>query len=652
MNKKIFIGINLILIVALVYFIMMAGTSNQSDGFSPAPVASDNALTATSQSSLGILSYVPSDTLFFFGGLEPAPLVSMFQGLISHQDVDRMIASVRDQRGGDMDVPLKEDKFAPSALMMLFGMAMEYLKVESDAVLLAKKLGIEQHVDSAVYSLGHTPVMRVKLLDEAAFQAYIDASEVSGNVMAKTEVINGTTFRAYSLSGLGDNEPLWSAYNFYITTHNGYAIFFVATAQELLVNAPIFLGDEKPALSIAQTGDLDLLIEKYQFDPRGLGYLDELAVLEALTQPEAMASPLIYLYANMTTVGGFLLEAMMGVELMAADNDLEPSGEDIKRLRQVLRTPACHKDVVSMASVFPRSVNGYREYKVNQRPMKFNFVTITEVDNEELLTDLKSLRGFVSNELRALPQNSMLGLGIGVDMGALLPFLTKTLQSIGAAEYTCEPLVRVQSVVREYSGQITMGAAAISGMVSSIKGASVSLYELDVTRSSETNEIELTGLDVLVSLSTENPSTLLMMAAGLLPPLGSLEVPEDGRAVDFPMPLSWPDLGQVKIAIKGSHIVLYLGEKSAVLAEQLSAEPLDKNAMMALSMDSKAIMSKVLAEVVHDEKSENVNKDDLLSVISILSRLNAKVNFLYDISPFGMSSMAKMTYQVDAAKPD
>ncbi len=652
MNKKIFIGINLILVVALVYFVMMAGTSNKGDDFSPAPGSIDKTLLPTSQSPLSILSYVPSDTLFFFGGLEPAPLVSMFQGLISHKDINRMIESVHDQGGHDTDELSPEPGLAPSALMMLFGMAMEYLKVENDVELLAKKLGIGQDVDSAFYSLGHTPVMRVKLLDTKAFNAYIDASEVSGNVTAKTEVINGTVFRAYSLSGFGDNEVLWSPYNFYITAHDDYAVFFIATAQELLANVAIFLGDEKPPLSISQTATLESLIEEYQFDPKGLGYLNELAVLEALTQPGATANPLIDMYANMTIVGGFLLEIMAGVELMTTDEP-DLSEEDLKRLQQTLRTPACHKDVVAMARMFPRSVSGYREYDVNQLPMKFNFVTITEVDNEELLTDLRSLRGFVSSELRALPEDAMLGLGIGLDIGALLPLLSKTLQSVSAAEYTCEPLLRMQSVVNEYSGQIMMGTAAISGMVSSIKGASVSLYELDMTRLPESNEMALTRLDILISLSAENPSTLLMMAAGLLPPLGSLEVPEDGRPVDFPIPMPWPELGQVKIAIKGPHIVVYLGEKSAALAERLFVEPLDQNVMMASSLDTKAVMSKVLAEVMGgDGESENVNKEDLLNVISILSRLNAKVNFQYDITPLGLSSTVKMVYQVDAVEPN
>ena len=643
---------NVILIVALIYFVMMAGTSNQSSDFDREAIVPVKTSAPALKTSLDILSYVPSDTFFFYGGLEPTPLISMFQGVVSNQDIQTLIEAVRRKSAEAADAqsgnPSELSGMSP-ALKMSFGLTMEYMKVEGKPDIAAKVFGIGTQLETAVYSIGNTPIMRVKLADTTSFNKHIEASEASGNVSGLEEVIEGVTFRAYALAEGASENDIWAAYNLYIAAHKDYALLFVATSQELKADTSKIIGEVKPTQSIVQAGHLESLIKTYQFDPRTVGYLDELAIIDALTRPGSVSNPLLYLYANMTTVGGFILEAATGVELLAVAAGTDPSEDYLESLQAKLRSPACHTDLVAMASMFPRSVNGYKTYDVGKMPMEFDLLAVTEVNNPELLTDLQSLRGFVPNHLRQLPKGILLGLGMGIDAGALVPFLTKTLQSFTTAEYTCEPLLDIQTVASEYSGQVVMGAAAISGVINGIKGLSISLFDLDVSRSGETNDVQVNKVDALVTLSAENPSTLLMMAAGIQPAFGMLNIPEDGSAVDFPMPMPWPGLEQPKMAIKGSHIVLFVGEKSTAIAEQLSSEGLSKNAIATLSLDSVRIMDKVVAEVKRDIATQGTDgdKEHMLKLMSMLNRLNAKINYQFDISTFGPSSAVEMTYQVD-----
>jgi len=91
------------------------------------------------------------------------------------------------------------------------------------------------------------------------------------------------------------------------------------------------------------------------------------------------------------------------------------------------------------------------------------------------------------------------------------------------------------------------------------------------------------SIDALISITSNNPQGLITMANGLNPEMPPITMPADGSAIDFPFPL--PIAAQVKLAIKGKHLVAFTGARATALADALAAAAPTPNGLFALSMD-------------------------------------------------------------------
>ena len=107
-----------------------------------------------------ILSYVPADTLYYFGGLEPVPVVSMLQGAITEEELNAFQAKLLSQ-------PEETQAYMDTAIALIFGLGMEYLAIESTPERLSRELGVGTHMYSVAYTVGTVPVFRLKLENEA-----------------------------------------------------------------------------------------------------------------------------------------------------------------------------------------------------------------------------------------------------------------------------------------------------------------------------------------------------------------------------------------------------------------------------------------------------------------------------------------------------
>ena len=660
MKNNVFMGLSIALVLALGYFIMTAGNSGKEEGASTPP---PHAVTETNPASEGgskqtmdVLTYVPEDTLLFSGGVEPAPLFSWLKGVVSQEDINDIINAAHRHYPKQVDDNVEsadsseqlESMAAPeqgSAVWMLFfGWIMEYLKVEHDPALAAKTLGIDEYFESALYTLGNTPILRLKVSDEEAFYRYLDASEVSGNVVSQRENIQGVDFRVYDFDIWLDDSDLWRDYKAYSTLHDGYGLLFLATPSQLENNFSKILGMEKPKNSLAQTDHLQALMQTYRFHPSALAYVNEQQIFNALTQPDGELDPMLYFYANMTSQS-WLMDLMVLSDIKSAGAGLEGR---TRQFLNKLRTPECHQDINQFTRFFPRSVMGYETIAFEQSPMDVDFQTITETDTA-LLQDIKGLRGFTPNVLRDFQSDAIFGFGLGLDVSAAVPLLTQFVQHITEAEYTCELLLDGQAMLRENSSQVVMGAAAISGVINGIKGLSFVVNDFATGLNEQTNKVEVTQLDAMLVLSVDNPATLIMMAGGFVPELGAINIPMDGSVAELPVPLPWSTKEKAMVAVKGKHIVVFMGEKATAQAEQLTAEAIDANSIMAMKLDVNALVTKANAAIEQDLQIKPKNDETVKivqRVMKALSRFDTKMIYVYDIGSKGIEADALMLHQV------
>ena len=658
MQQKLFIGISIALVVALGFVIIDAGNKSSNVSEMPLDTQMENEVAQEHKvRRMDILQYVPADTYFFFGGLEPTPLFSWLQGVITDDDINQLIATAHknavesDGLDEQLESQTPEVEGDPSSLLkFFFGAALEYIRVEKDPQLVAKTLGITTQLESALYTIDSIPVFRMKLSDVDAFHAFVASAEKTGQVEAGKEEINGVEYKTYSFAELV-TDTLWEHYKVFLTVHDNYALSFVATTQELEEKGNLILGVDKPQQSIDQTTILKDLVANYKYDPGVLGYVDELAIIDTLLNPEQSLNPMLYSYAYLGTFTGSIVFELISFDLLL-DSEVAEVGDYAQSVLNKLRTPECHKDVVAIANVFPRTVQGYTELAHKAMPMRFSYSMVTEVSDKELLQDFKNLRGYAPNAFRQVKSDMMFGLGLGFDAGALVPFLTKSIQSLVNAEFSCQPLVASQAVLKNFSGQVLMGAAAVSGVVNGVKGLSMGVYDIKIAQNSETGDVDLQQLDALIALSADNPATLLMMASSMHPAISEINLPSDGSVVDFPMPLPWPEVGTLKMAMKGQHIFIFVGSKAAEKVTELAGESLEKNTVMSMNLDSKPLFSLLfqLLESDSEMQEEVLSEEDELAkrLLEKVKRLSFLMNYQYDVSDVGLSATANLEYRVEA----
>ena len=166
------------MIIGVVIMIGSLGLHFTQDLWSPyisKQVASTpvNKVATTNKPLPEVLRYVPADTIAFFGGLEPFPLKTALKFSNTAQ-----IEMQRKQFSAIIASP----KFmeAPPGARMIMGLLSNYTNLLMDRDHLAEKVGIPQKVESAFYTVGVIPVLRIKLADPAAFTAFIEAAEKTG----------------------------------------------------------------------------------------------------------------------------------------------------------------------------------------------------------------------------------------------------------------------------------------------------------------------------------------------------------------------------------------------------------------------------------------------------------------------------------------
>lgn len=559
-----------------------------------------------------ILSFVPADTIAFFGGLKSAPFKETLEVFMANQD---WVADFDWQKELERT---QQNKPIPAAGKFMFGLFEEYYKALQDPSTVGAKIGVGDNLESAIYFVGIFPVMRVKLQDVSAFKIFIENSESHSQLASDNVAIEGQELKTYSFDLPDDPEP--SNIKLVLGVIDDYAVFTLSAATNQEQNLKLALGLDKPASSLSDSQYLEELQNKYQFHPEYLGYVNHKQVMQGVTNKNGNS------FAKM-------LNTFIEKNSLAASNARGTEDQSTNPLAE-LQTPACQKELLAITDTWPRTVFGYTELNLAQKPTTFMARMVIEVTDNQLLSRLKTLHGFVPEHLRKISSESWFGLGLGVNVDAVLPFLTDLFTEITQAKYECESLINMQQALINSGGPAAVGMFA--GMLAGVQGISAELYGVDGSIDLVEQQQAIKSVDALLTISSKNPQALLMTASAMIPGLASIQIPQDGTPVDFPMPLPLEAQQNTKIALKDKHIVIFSGKKAEQSAAKMQNQALEQNAWLGLNFDY-SIYAKLFDtnldrnpedRVITPEKQEQIRVAEMIEKQSIDMQLNETVNVI------------------------
>lgn len=511
------------------------------------------------------LAYVPADTLLFAGGTQPLSWSTLMafrnqfnSGLDSH-DVN-----------GLLDALAAEDPQSPEAtpdgVRLLVSLYAQYVQLLQDPKLTPQQLGLSDQIDSAFYTVGALPVLRIALGNEPAFDKLQQQAESRVKVKPETVKLKDQSYQRYPL--LADaEEPVYLA----LAKRDGFLIVTLDTSNLIPPEEglEVAFGLRKPTSALDKADTLPRLIKDQGLAPFSLGFLNHEGLVRTLTRAD---SPL-----------GKLADRL--------------SHGDISKELAAYRTPQCQQDIEGMAKVWPRTVFGYTKVDTDSSPMQMNSLIKLVSSDQDTLAELQKMRGFLP-DFKASP--SLLSWQIGMNLDAVTPALGKLWGKAIQAPFQCEPLRGLQEQLKTANPAML---GAMTGLVQGVQGLGVELLSLKLAPHDAPGLPAFADLSFLVSLSSSQPQVVWHSLQALQPDLANVNLPAEGQSVTLPeaLPVNLPS--PLKLGLNGQHITLFTGEAGQKLATELGKQPLKANGLFRFAIDY-GLLGEVMDYTLQQERQQ------------------------------------------------
>lgn len=542
---------------------------------SDAPEDASETLTAEDS----ILSYVPAETPYVFAALEPMPdevkdkLGPMTQEVV--QAYKKLVQAAINQPPEDPETEAKmsaEEKQRLSAMLdELAGM------ISVDGI---PEAGIDSDSKAAFYGVGLLPVLRVSLSDGALFEATFKKLETKAGGEMDVATIDGHSYR---YGGTNEARLIVAV----IEDQLVVTVVPVAMPEDLLKSV---LGLTLPDTSIAESGALGTVAEKYGYKAYGLGIVDV----------ERIAATFV---DDQSGVNNTLLSLME---------------HDTSNLSDV-----CKAEIRSMAGIMPRVVTGYTEIT----PEHIASNSVFEL-RSDIATGLQSVTAPVPG--LGAEQGGLFSFGMSLNLGAARDFYSARLDALEADPYECELFADLQASMAEGRAMlnqpvppIVYGFRGFLAVVDNIQG-------MDIQKKQPPTEIDMRFL-----IATENAQGLLAMGAMFSPEIASLNLKPDSQPVKLELPAVAAMADAAYVAMSENALALSVGNGSeAGLTKMLSASSVEPAPFMSMDMDAAryyGFMGDAMAAGGEDGDPEDVQSAEMVQatsdVMKAFERMFSRVAF-------------------------
>ena len=552
----------------------------------------------SSQSNVNsTLAYIPADTVFFAGGLSTLDLQKLIKESPLLGGKDFNWAEVSKTQVESIQNDLQDKLKETPALRVLTSLYIEYMGALSQPDTLLTTFGLGSAPSYAFYASGISPVLRLQLDDKSTFLSVLAKAEKNAGVTAVEESRDGISIHRYPFENKTENDA-----DLIIALQDNFLVITIDIKAAPKSDLNMALGTEKPAQNLANTTILKDLANRSNYDGRMMFYIDHQEIVKGLT----------------TTDGNSLAKSL---------TLLDKDAQDLS----ALRTPECSADYQRIASNWPRTTSGYAPGSLEPGAKKIQGKLQVEINDAKLLSQLQSLQGSIPDFVKNYSTQSMLDVSMAINVSKVASVVTSIWTEIGQTEYHCAELVKMQEEVKKQNpAMIGMGTAMVAGL----KGVSASILSLDMDVVDD--KPELKTIDALFTISASDPAALIASAAMFSPGLPT--IPSDGTAIDFPLPMPLP-AGvniQPKIAIQGSHIVLFTGDESEKIAQSLANSALNTNGIFQFNMDYGQYMKIISKFTGLMQNTPGVSQSDI-NMINTLTQFDMKLSEGFNFNDQGFA---------------
>jgi len=459
------------------------------------------------------LAYAPANTPFLLANLEPMPAAAMDTWLKNAEQMMPIYDRMLDAAAADM----AKDKPEELATRVIKAMRDEFRGKFNRAGL--ESMGISMSSRVAVYGIGLIPVMRIELGNPDAFRALI------GRVEAKVgeKLATGTVGKqAYWSAG-----PAKDKLQLIIAIQDKYLVMsFAPKAADSAVLEQL-LGLTMPDESVLDAKLLSKFNDERDYVGYGSGYIDSSKLFAVL-------------FGERTPAEKAFLDALGQKNPMA----------DV--------SPVCKAEYQSIAVQVPRLSFGYTTLDAHTMNLRYVLETTPQVGAElaKLAVTVPGLDGH---------GEGLFDFGFGIDLNALVAWVNAKSSAVAAAPYQCESLKSLNEGFA--SARTNMSNPGVFMAAAAFKGVFASLSKLELPE----------GLPPVVegriAIASDNPQSLLSMAAGFAPPLAGLTLAPNQAPVALALDSLPPGTPPTYIALADKALGLAIGSgQDAGLQEFLATK--------------------------------------------------------------------------------
>lgn len=468
---------------------------------------------APEQKAAGLLQHVPADTPYVFvtSELLPEGLRDRLGNHYATQLASQRTAFSRMRR--QIESSEEAAEIAGGAAQLFEVLDAFFVELEGkDSVDDLRDLGIEPVTRSVFYGIGPLPAMRVEIADAVKLRSMLDRIERRAGVSAQRGVHAGQEYRRIDLGGV----------DAIVAVSDQYLIAGLLADALFERDLALLLGSTGPQRSLADSGDIQQLIEKHNFAGYGEGFikLDELvATMLGEGAPR-----------NRET-----MQALGAPQLPVSDGCMQMTRQLVAGMpRMVMGINAADNDKLSARGVW-ESRPGVAAY-------------------------LQKLAAPVPGV--GASHDGLLAFGMGLDLPQLrnaIEALLRQVSSLGADCEWVDPQM-LQAVMPQLN-------LALGPMTAGIKGFNLQIDDLNI----DPDTLEPVDVRAGLLAAVDDPRGIFALGAMFNPALASLEVPQDGSFVEMPRALGVDaKTPPLKVAIKDRSLLLLAGKASADLASRLT----------------------------------------------------------------------------------
>ncbi len=523
--------------------------------------------------SESLLTQVPADSLIVTYQSEP----------INHYEYINAFGTVNQPSIAQL-LEAEEADIPPEAafLIHLFD---DYLQSASSPETLKAYFGTGETINPIFYTLGMVPVYKLPIEDPAVLWSTLDRQEQKSGVSHETGTLGNVEYRRYALT---EATELQQSVDLIVAVTDKVLTVTVDIPQLGEQNPlKMALGLEAPAANLADSGRLEALQAKYGNNNNSFAYVDHREIIKGIT----------------TADGNMLARQLTLID--AEDHILD----------ETVRSPACHTEFTQIAENWPLTV-GFVEYKADANQATLNGSFVIESNNTVIVDALKSMRGVLAN---SKSDKSFFSLALGLDANTLAPAIGKIWTDLTQPQYQCELLAEVQQEMKTQNPAMMLGMA--TSMVNGLKGLSIDLFDFQLN-----DNMKLDKLDMIFSMSANDPGMLLQSAQMFVPELAQIQVQPDDQAVNIGELVEQHTGVQTELFVRlnDKHLTMYSGEEATTISDNIMSQPLTPNGLMSFTLNSARMleiventfntMGEPLPEEVMMSLQDNVNSSTTLDI--------------------------------------